>query len=112
MPVTRDSYVKRIDTLRSRLSSLHADAAFATPSSNLFYLSGIDFHRSERLTALFVFKDRDPVVVCPSGEGTFAVEPSTAYDDVERLLKARSGWKAVSAAPVFAALRMVKTAEE
>jgi Xaa-Pro dipeptidase len=146
MSVTRESHLRRIDALRSRLASLGADAAFATPSSNLFYLSGIDFHRSERLTALFVFKDSDPVVVCPSfeanrlrgmsavsevrtweetedpfalaaslfpaGRGTLAVEPSTAYDDVERLLKARAGWKAVSAAPVFAALRMVKTAEE
>ena len=146
MPVSRESYLRRIDALASRLRSLGADGAFATPSSNLFYLSGIDFHRSERLTALFVFRDRDPVVVCPSFEaarlkgmsavsdvrtweetedpfalaaslfpgssGTLAVEPSTAFDDVERLLKARTGWKAVSAAPAFAALRMVKTAEE
>ena len=146
MPVSRESYLRRIDALASRLRSLGADGAFATPSSNLFYLSGIDFHRSERLTALFVFRDRDPVVVCPSfeaarlkgmsavsevrtweetedpfalaaslfpaGSGTLAVEPSTAFDDVERLLKARTGWKAVSAAPAFAALRMVKTAEE
>jgi Xaa-Pro dipeptidase len=146
MTLGRPSYLARIETLRSRLASLGADAAFATPSSNLFYLSGIDFHRSERLTALFVFRDRDPVVVCPAfeaarmrgmsavseirtweetedpfalasslfpaGAGTLAVEPSTAYDDVERLLRARSGWKAVSAASVFAALRMVKTSEE
>ena len=146
MTLGRASYLARIETLRSRLGSLEAEAAFATPSSNLFYLSGIDFHRSERLTALFVFRDREPVVVCPafeaarlrgmsavseirtweetedpfalaaslfpSGAGTLAVEPSTAFDDVERLLRARSGWKAVSAATVFAALRMVKTPEE
>jgi len=132
--------------MRERLKALSADGVFATPSSNLFYLTGIDFHRSERLTALFLFRDRDPFVLCPAFEadrlrgmsavatvhtweetedpfaraaalfpaanGTLAVEPSTAYDDVERLLGARPGWKAVSAASVFGALRMVKTPEE
>ncbi|MEO8432211.1 MAG: Xaa-Pro peptidase family protein [Acidobacteriota bacterium] len=146
MALDKAVYLRRIEALASRLPALGADGAFATPSSNLFYLSGIDFHRSERLTALFVFRDRDPFVVCPSFEaerlrgmsaiseihtweetedpfaraaslfpasaGTLGVEPSTAFDDVELLLKARSGWKAVSAAPVFGALRMVKTAEE
>src|SRR4030095_2511143 len=91
-----------------------------------------DFHRSERLTALFLFPDADPVVVCPafeearlrgmsagtkvvtweeaedawaraaaifpSGAGRLAVEPSTAYDDVERLLRARPGGTAVAPA--------------
>ncbi|MCA1609417.1 MAG: Xaa-Pro peptidase family protein, partial [Acidobacteria bacterium] len=126
--------------------SLSADGVLATPSSNLFYLTGIDFHRSERLTALFLFRDREPFVVCPAFEadrlrgmsavaeihtwaetedpfalsaslfpasaGTLAIEPSTAFDDVERLLRARSGWKGVSAAMVFGALRMVKTRDE
>lgn len=125
---------------------MKADGLFATPSSNLFYLTGIDFWRSERLTALLVFKDRDPLVVCPAFEaerlrgmsavrdvrtweetedpfrlaasffpgksGVLAVEPSTAYDDVERLLAGSGGWKPVSAAPLFTALRMVKRPEE
>ena len=146
MALEKPVYLRRIDALRSRLAALGADGAFATPSSNLFYLSGIDFHRSERLTALFVFRDREPFVVCPAFEaerlrgmsavsevhtweetedpfaraaalfpasaGTLGVEPSTAFDDVERLLRARSGWTALSAAPIFGALRMVKTREE
>ena len=101
----------------------HADGLFATPSSNLFYPTGIDFHRSERLTALFVFQGSrsagrlprvrggspardvgglgDPHVggdgrsfralaasLFPAGAGTLAVEPSTAFDDVERLIAA------------------------
>ena len=123
-----------------------ADGLYATPSSNLFYLTGIRFDRSERLTALFLFRDREPFVVCPSfeasrlrtmsaveevhaweetedpfamaaslfpaGAGRLAVEPSTAYDDVERLIGKRSGWKPFSAADLFTALRMVKTSEE
>jgi Xaa-Pro dipeptidase len=132
--------------MRARLAGLSADGLFATPSSNLFYLTGIDFWRSERLTALLLFADRDPVVLCPSFEegrlrgmsavsdvvtweetedpfakaaalipataGRLAIEPSTAYEDVERLLAARPGWKPVSAATLFATVRMVKSAEE
>ena len=48
----------------------------------------------------------------PGSGGVLAVEPSTAFDDVERLLAARSGWKPVSAAPLFTTLRMIKTPEE
>lgn len=146
MTIDRDVYRRRLDAMRARLSGLSADGLFATPSSNLFYLTGIDFWRSERLTALFLFNDRDPVVLCPSFEesrlrgmsavsevvtwdeteepfakaaalipgtkGRLAIEPSTAYDDVERLLAARPGWTSVSAAPLFATVRMIKTAEE
>jgi Xaa-Pro dipeptidase len=146
MALDRDVYRRRLENMRSRLGSLDADGLFATPSSNLFYLTGIDFWRSERLTALLFFSDRDPVVICPSFEesrlrgmsaisnvvtweetedpfgkavalfpgaaGTLAVEPSTAFDDVERLLAARPGWKTISAAPAFATVRMTKTPEE
>jgi Xaa-Pro dipeptidase len=142
----REIYLRRLEDVRKRLASLSANALYATPSSNLFYLTGIDFHRSERLTALFLFQDRDPFVICPAFEaerlrrmsavekvvtweetedpfakaaallpassGILAVEPSTAYDDVERLLQSRTGWRPVSAATLFAALRMIKSPEE
>src|SRR5262249_27754633 len=146
MSTKREIYLRRLETVRARLASLSANALYATPSSNLFYLTGIDFPRSERLTALFLFQDRDPFVICPAFEaerlrrmsavekivtweetedpfakaaallpassGILAVEPSTAYDDVERLLKSRSGWRPVSAASLFGALRMIKSPEE
>jgi Xaa-Pro aminopeptidase len=146
MSFDRAVYRKRLETVRERLVALGADGLFATPSSNLYYLTGIRFDRSERLTALFLFKDREPFVVCPSFEasrlrtmsaveevhaweetedpfrmaaslfpgeaGRLAVEPSTAYDDVERLIGERTGWKPFSAADLFNALRMVKTPEE
>jgi Xaa-Pro dipeptidase len=146
MSLKTEVYGQRLETVRGRLDALKADGLFATPSSNLFYLTGIDFWRSERLTALLFFKDRDPLVVCPAFEaerlrrmsavtrvhtweetvdpfrlaasffpgksGVLAVEPSTAYDDVERLLAGSGGWKPVSAAPLFTALRMIKRPEE
>ena len=146
MSLDREVYRKRLETLRARLDALGADGLYATPSSNLFYLTGIAFDRSERLTALVLFKDRDPLVICPAFEGdrlrgmsavtevhtweetedpfrlcasffpaahgVLAVEPSTAFDDVERLIAARPGWKPVSAAPLLTTLRMIKTPEE
>ncbi len=48
----------------------------------------------------------------PASAGTLAIEPSTAYEDVERLLARCPGWKPVSAGPVFTTLRMIKTPEE
>ena len=146
MALKPEVYRRRIETIRARLSTLGADGLYATPSANLYYLTGIDFHRSERLTALLVFQGSEPVVICPAFEadrlrgmsaverivtweetedpftkaaslfggsrGTLAVEPSTAYEDVERLVAARPEWKPISAGPLFAALRMVKSPEE
>ena len=146
MGLKKEIYLERLADARQRLAAVEADGLYATPSSNLFYLTGIDFHRSERLTALFLFRDRDPFVICPAFEearlrgmsavaevhtweetedafrkaaglfpadsGTLAVEPSTAFDDVERLLRDRPRWKPVSAAALLGPMRMIKTPEE
>ena len=107
------------------------DSLVSIEDKDFYRHSGINFWRSERLTALFLFKDRDPVVLCPafeearlrgmssvdnvvtwqetedpfakaagffpSAQGTLAVEPSTAYEDVEKLLAARPGWSVIKA---------------
>ena len=146
MTLDRGTYRKRLESMRRRLADVAADGLFATSSSNLFYLTGIDFWRSERLTALLLFPDRDPVVVCPAFEearlrgmsavsevvtweetedpfakaaalfpatsGTLGIEPSTSFEDVERLLARLPGWKPVSAGSAIASVRMVKTPEE
>lgn len=146
MALKPEVYRRRLEEVRGRLRTLGADGLYATPSANLYYLTGIDFHRSERLTALLLFEGAEPVVICPAFEasrlrgmsaienvvtweetedsfakaaalfpasrGTLAVEPSTAYDDVERIIAARPGWKPVSAGSLFAALRMIKSPEE
>ena len=146
MALKREIYSSRLAAARERLASIGADGLYATPSSNLFYLTGIDFHRSERLTALFLFKEKEPLILCPafeearlrgmsavadvstwqetedpflkaasffpSSSGTLAVEPSTAFEDVERLLARRPGWKPISAGPLLGPMRMVKTNEE
>ena len=88
MTLDRDVYRRRLAAVTARLSGLSADGLFATPSSNLFYLTGIDFWRSERLTALLLFADRDPVVLCPSFEesrlrGMSAVSEVVTWEETE-----------------------------
>ena len=141
-----EALTSRLATARDRLRRAGGDVLFATPSTNLFYLTGIAFHRSERLTALLLPADGDPVLLVPAFEearargmtpleriipwaetedpfrraaelmrgakGTLLVEPSTAYDDVERLLSGVPGWRPSSAAELFASMRMVKDTAE
>src|SRR3989441_12906170 len=88
MALAPDVYRRRLEAMRQRLGSVPADGLFATPSSNLFYLTGIDFWRSERLTALLLFADRDPVVICPHFEesrlrGMSAVTNVVAWEETE-----------------------------
>ena len=142
----RGAFHDRIARARRKLAESGADVLFVTPSTNLFYLSGISFHRSERLTAILLPKGGEPVLVAPAFEETHArgmtpierivvwqetedpfrkaasflgaergvlcVEPSTAYDDVEKLLAHAPGWTPRSGADLFAAMRMVKSASE
>ncbi len=137
---------ERMKLARRKLAESGADALFVTPSTNLFYLAGISFHRSERLTAVLLPKDGEPVVIVPafeetharamtsirnlvtwqetedpfakaasllgSARGTLVVEPSTAFDDVEKLLAKAPGWNPRSGADLFAVLRMVKSSAE
>lgn len=144
--IERSALDDRLARARRKLDESGADVLFVTPSTNLFYLAGISFHRSERLTAVLLPRGGDPVVITPAFEETHArnmtpiekivtweetedpfrkaasflgaakgvlcVEPSTAYDDVEKLLAHAPGWSPRSGAGVFAALRMVKTAAE
>jgi Xaa-Pro dipeptidase len=141
-----ERYNDRLVSARRRLAQEGADCLFATPSTNLFYLTGIRFDRSERLTALLLPRDGAPVLVVPAFEeararsmtpiekieawsetddpfaraaaflgasrGRLLVEPSTAFDDVERLLAKAPAWAPTSGAALFSAMRMVKSAEE
>jgi len=142
----RNTLDERLARARRKLSETGGDVLFVTPSTNLFYIAGISFHRSERLTAVLLPREGEPVLITPAFEETHAramtpiekvvvwqetedpfrqaasflggakgvlcVEPSTAYDDVERLLAHAPEWKPRSGADLFAAMRMVKSAPE
>src|SRR5262249_33862714 len=88
MPTSREMYLRRLETVRERLRVIPADGLYATPSSNLYSPTGIDFHRSERLTALLLFPDADPVIVCPAFEerrlrGMSAVSKVVTWEETD-----------------------------
>ena len=88
MAIEKAVFQRRLTAVRKRFQAAGADALYATPSSNLFYLTGIAFNRSERLTALLLFKDRAPVVICPAFEAArmramSAIEEVRTWEETE-----------------------------
>ena len=113
MTISADTFRGRVEAMRARLASIPADVLVATPSSNLFYLTGIDFQRSERLTALLLPRDGDAVVLCPAfEEGRLrrmsAIDRVVTWEETEdafataaRLLPADKGVLAVEPSTAF-----------
>jgi Xaa-Pro dipeptidase len=63
-----ETFVRRLSRLRDELRRAPLDLYVATPSTNYQYLTGYHPGRSERLIALLVPAEGDPVIVCPSFE--------------------------------------------
>ena len=68
MGVTKKELEDRIEKLRKLMRMKSLDAVFATPGTNLFYLSGLDLWRSERLIAMFIRREGTSFLLCPSFE--------------------------------------------
>lgn len=58
----------RIEVLAKWLKEQDIDFAFLNSVSNIFYLSDFSCNPMERLLGLLVFKDSDPVIICPKLE--------------------------------------------
>jgi Xaa-Pro dipeptidase len=63
-----ETFARRLTRLREELRGRQLDLYVATPSTNYQYLTGYSPGRSERLIALLVPANGDPVIVCPSFE--------------------------------------------
>ncbi|WP_280769913.1 M24 family metallopeptidase [Salipaludibacillus daqingensis] len=59
---------KRIQYIKEKLIKTNADALMVQTRANVFYLSGFDTNPHERLVAVFVFKNEDPLLICPNME--------------------------------------------
>ena len=66
--------------LCSWLQSEDIDAAFLTSPDNIFYFSGFKSEPHERLLALVVFPENEPLLICPQME---AVDAKNACDYAE-----------------------------
>jgi Xaa-Pro dipeptidase len=71
MPITAAERQVRMDRARSLMLALGIDAIVIEPGASLVYFTGIEWRRSERLTAAILFAKGDAVIVTP-----FFEEPS------------------------------------
>ncbi len=67
-PIDREEYEARIEHARTLLRKHGCDALLVTAGTSLRYFSGIPWGASERLVAMLVTLDGDPVVFCPAFE--------------------------------------------
>ena len=67
-PLPAEAFRERQAKLRAEAKARGIDAIFVTPSTNLAYAANLDIGRSERLTALLLFRDGPAVLVTPSFE--------------------------------------------
>ena len=61
-------YLARLQRLKATLATAHLECAAAIAGPNLYYLTGLSFHLSERPTVGFFPRDGDPVIVAGSLE--------------------------------------------
>ncbi|UOY94294.1 Xaa-Pro peptidase family protein [Ectobacillus sp. JY-23] len=58
----------RLHNLMSWLQKQDIEAAFITSTSNVFYLTGFHCEPHERLLGVFVFPEKEPILICPKME--------------------------------------------
>ncbi len=61
---------KGFSRLLAAASSAGLDGLVLVPGPNLFYLTGLSFHLSERPVVAFLFRDRPPLLVLPTLEAS------------------------------------------
>ncbi|WP_416827704.1 M24 family metallopeptidase [Ectobacillus polymachus] len=59
---------QRLNNLMNWLQTNDVEAAFISSTSNVFYLSGFYCEPNERLLGLFVFQEKEPILICPKME--------------------------------------------
>ena len=67
-PIGVDEYAQRLERARALMRESGADALLVTAGSSLRYFAGVPWGATERLVALLLTNDRDPVMICPGFE--------------------------------------------
>ncbi len=87
-------FARRLDRLRTELTTRKLDCLVAAPSTNFEYFTGTNPGRSERLILLHVPVRGDPTIVCPSFE-VDRVKQRSAVSDVRGWEEQDDPWKLV-----------------
>lgn len=67
-PIGRDERLARLERARALMRAERQDALLIEPGASLAYFTGVEWWRSERLTAALLFARSEPVLVCPAFE--------------------------------------------
>jgi Xaa-Pro dipeptidase len=74
--------MSKINQISTYLSENNIDAAFITTPDNVFYVSGFRSNPHERLLGVVIFKDAEPLMICPKMEVPDAKEAGWAFEVV------------------------------
>lgn len=74
--------MSKINQISTYLSENNIDAAFITTPDNVFYVSGFRSNPHERLLGVVIFKDAEPLMICPKMEVPDAKEAGWSFDVV------------------------------
>lgn len=67
-PICKDEYANRIEHARQIMGETGADAVLVGAGASLRYFTGVPWQASERLVAMLIPWDRDPIFICPAFE--------------------------------------------
>lgn len=67
-PISADEYRRRIERARALMRTQGADALLVGAGASLRYFAGVPWSPSERLVAMLLTADGDPLLVCPAFE--------------------------------------------
>jgi len=73
-PIGRDEYLARIDKARQLMGQYGIGALLIEPGASMVYFSGVEWWRSERLTAIVIPRDGDIAIVTPFFEAPSVAE--------------------------------------
>ncbi|MFX3623923.1 MAG: M24 family metallopeptidase [Ectobacillus sp.] len=71
---------QRLQNLMQWLQTHDMEAAFLTSTPNVFYMSGFHCEPHERLLGLFVFQEKEPILICPKMEESQARAAGWEYE--------------------------------
>ncbi|WP_019415969.1 Xaa-Pro peptidase family protein [Paenisporosarcina sp. TG20] len=74
--------MNKLNRISSFLTDNNVDAAFITNPDNVFYVSGFRSNPHERILGVVLFKDADPLMICPKMEVPDAKAAGWAFDIV------------------------------
>ncbi|MFD3445322.1 M24 family metallopeptidase [Microbacteriaceae bacterium 4G12] len=71
---------QRLQNLAQWLQQQDIEAAFITSTPNVFYVSSFQCEPHERLLGLFVFQEKEPILICPNMETAQARNAGWEYE--------------------------------